>query len=302
VPTAKLKSGAELAYDEFDFGPPWERRDPLVLVHGFTKNRAFWFEWIPELARRFRVLNVDVRGHNESSGVEPGFAMSLTPFSDDLAEFLDALSIERAHFVMAEFSSAVGIDLAVRYPERIKSLTLAGFTYDLKGSAVPWDDWIRLLEEKGTEAWARTTNHTRLPESADPALRSWYIAQQSRIPADFLVDVFRYIKGLDLSDRLPDVKVPTMILAGDRAVQAPIAAVRHAAEVMPDCRLVVLKGKPFNVMSSAPEACVDATLRFIESVRAREPQAAPSATRSAAPQRLSTIRAARIRLQRFRSY
>jgi 3-oxoadipate enol-lactonase len=299
---AKLNGGVELAYDEFDFGPPWERRDPLVLVHGFTKNRAFWFEWIPELARHFRVLNVDVRGHNQSSGVDGDFEMSLMPFSDDLAGFLDVLGIERAHFVMAEFSSAVGIDFAIRYPQRIKSLTLAGFTYDLKGSAVPWDDWIHLLEDKGTGAWAQTTNHTRLPADAYPALRSWYVAQQSRIPTDFLVKVFRYIKGLDLSDRLPEVRVPTLILAGDQAVQAPIAAVQRAAHVMPDCRLVVIEGKPFNVMSSAPEQCVNATLRFIESVGAREPSATPSGARLPAPQRLSTIRAARTRLERFRRY
>ncbi|MGD1066588.1 MAG: alpha/beta hydrolase [Vulcanimicrobiaceae bacterium] len=265
----KLKSGVELAYDELDFGPPWVRRDTVVLVHGFTKNRKFWYEWVPTLGRRYRVLNVDVRGHNESSAIPDQFVMGLEPFSDDLAGFLDALGIAKAHFVMAEFSSAVAIDFAIRYPSRIESIVLAGFTYNLKGSSVPWTEWIRMVEEDGTAEWARTTNHTRLPADVDPALRTWYVQQQSRIPSVFLAKVFRYIKDLDLSDRLPEVVVPTLILAGGAAVQAPMADIRRAAESMPDCRLAVIEGKPFNVMNAAPQECLRETVAFIDAVGRR---------------------------------
>jgi pimeloyl-ACP methyl ester carboxylesterase len=268
---AKLPGGVELAYDEFDFGPPWTSREPIVLVHGFTKSRKFWYSWIAGLAERYRVLSVDVRGHNESSPLPADFEMALTPFSDDLAAFLDALGIESAHFVTAEFSSAVAIDFSIRYKRRIKSLILAGFTYNLKAAAVPWLDWIRLVETKGSGEWARTTNHTRLPEDADPAMRAWYIAQQARIPSGVLANIFRYIKDLDLSDRLPEVDVPTLILAGEQAVQAPIADVRKAASLMRDCRLEILPGVPFNVMNGAPQQCVEKSLQFLERLQSRKP-------------------------------
>jgi hypothetical protein len=63
--------------------------------------------------------------------------------------------------------------------------------------------------------------------------------------------------------------VPTLILAGADARQGTIAHARHAAEMIPDCRLAVLEGMPFNVMSAAPERCVAETLRFIDKITAR---------------------------------
>lgn len=269
MPVAKLANGVELAYDDLDFGPPWQIREPVVLVHGFTKNRKFWYEWLPELAKHYRVINVDVRGHNDSSPLAADMTMALTPFSDDLAQLLDALKIDSAHFVMAEFSSAVAIDFAARYANRIKGLVLAGFTYNLKGAKVPWDEWIELVETKGSGEWARQTNHTRLPADTDPAMRAWYTAQQGRIPSPILANIFRYIKGLDLSDRLGEVRVPTLILAGELAVQAPIADVKKAAARMPDCRLEIIAGVPFNVMNAAPRQSLEKTLAFLASVSRR---------------------------------
>lgn len=269
MPVAKLANGAELAYDDLDFGPPWQTREPVVLVHGFTKNRRFWYEWLPELAKQYRVINVDIRGHNDSSPLPADFKMALTPFSDDLAQLLDALKIDSAHFVMAEFSSAVAIDFAARYAKRIKGLVLAGFTFNLKGARVPWDDWIALVEGQGSGEWARQTNHTRLPADIDPAMRAWYTSQQGRIASPVLAAIFRYIKGLDLTDRLGEVRVPTLILAGAEAVQAPIADVENAAARMPDCRLEIIAGVPFNVMNAAPRQSLEKTLAFLESLNRR---------------------------------
>ena len=46
-----LPDGAHLAYDVYDFTPPWKEAEPIVLVHGFSKNRKFWYGWIPVPAR-----------------------------------------------------------------------------------------------------------------------------------------------------------------------------------------------------------------------------------------------------------
>jgi len=124
VPNATLPDGARLAYDEYDFTAPWEPSEPVILLHGFSKNRLFWYGWIPGLAARYRVIRVDQRGHGDSSPVPDGFQMALRPFSQDLVDFLDALGLESAHFVMAEFTSTVAIDFANAFGPRIRSLTL----------------------------------------------------------------------------------------------------------------------------------------------------------------------------------
>ena len=62
-----------------------------------------------------------------SSPVAADFAFSLSPFARDLVDFLDAQGIDSAHFVMAEFASAVAIELAADFPARVRSLVLPGF-------------------------------------------------------------------------------------------------------------------------------------------------------------------------------
>lgn len=263
-----LPDGATIAYDEYDFTAPWEAADPVILVHGFSKNRRFWYNWIPALAAQYRVIRIDQRGHGDSSEVaRDSFQMGLRPFSQDLAHVLDGLGLKSAHFVMAEFTSAVAIDFANAFGDRIRSLTLPGFGHNYTAATYDSAEWTRLASQEGAEAWARATNKYRLPADADPNLREWYIREQSRMPGWFLASLFSWAPSLDLTDQLPGVKVPTLILAGSAAAQGTIGQTRLAAEAMPNCRLVVLDGMPFNVMTAAPEQCVAATLQFLKDVR-----------------------------------
>ncbi|MGH8328626.1 MAG: alpha/beta fold hydrolase [Steroidobacteraceae bacterium] len=240
-------------------------------MHGFSKNRSFWYSWISGLAARYRVIRLDQRGHGDSSPLPPGFQMALRPFSEDLVQFLDALRIERAHFVMAEFTSAVAVDFAATFPDRIRSLTLPGFGYNYRNSTVDRSEWVRLAEQEGAAAWARATNRYRLPLDANSAMREWYINEQARMPGWVLGGLFRFNANLDLTDRLHEMSVPTLIIAGTEARQGTIEDAQLAAKLIPACRLAVLDGMPFNVMSAAPERCVAETLRFLDDLHAGRP-------------------------------
>lgn len=54
-----IADNCQLAYDEYDFTSRWTNAEPLVLMHGFTKNRKFWYEWIPQVAQASHVICVD---------------------------------------------------------------------------------------------------------------------------------------------------------------------------------------------------------------------------------------------------
>lgn len=260
-----LPDGARIAYDEHDFTEPWRPARPVILVHGFSKNRRFWYDWIPALARRYRVINLDQRGHGDSSLPPRDFTMGLEPFAADLVGALDQLGLDAATFVMAEFSSSVAVELAARYPGRVRALVLPGFGYNWRASpAVDWEGWARTAEREGAEQWARQTNHLRLPRDADPELREWYVTQQARVPGWLLAKVFRYAGQLDLTPRLPLVKAPTLILTGSESQQDTLESVRRAAGQMPQAEMVVFEGAPFNVMSARPADSIAATLAFLE--------------------------------------
>jgi pimeloyl-ACP methyl ester carboxylesterase len=262
--TVTLGDGARLVYDDYDFSDPWTESEAVILIHGFSKNRLFWYPWISDLARRYRVIRLDQRGHGESSLPAPGFKMSTAPFAADLDEFLGGLGLESAHFVMAEFSTAVAVEFAINYPDRLRSLTLLGLGVNYQAWPVDHDAWARQLETEGPEAWARETNSLRLPPGADPALKSWYVQQQGRMPGWLMAAVMRYVKTVDLTDELPLVRCPTLVVSGDAARQQPIEVTEQAVSRMPDGRLVVVHDSPFNVMSARPQECVAATLAFLE--------------------------------------
>lgn len=262
--TVTLRDGGQLALDIHDFSAPWQGEPTLVLVHGFSKNRRFWHEWLAPLAQRYRVVCVDQRGHGESSGVPADFRMDLAPFADDMIDLLDALRIERAHFVMAEFTSSVALLLAGRHPERVASLVLPGFGYNWRAGVAKPAEWADLIEREGTAAWARGSVGMRLPADAPAALREWYVNEQSRMPPHFMVALFRYAATLDLSEWLPRVQAPTLLLGGTLAKQDTADSLRIAQQRMPNAELVLFEGMPFNVMTACPALCVRATLAFLE--------------------------------------
>jgi 3-oxoadipate enol-lactonase len=268
---ARLPDGALLAYDDYNFTDPWTQAPAVVLVHGFSKNRRFWYEWVPALARDFRVIRVDQRGHGESAAALSADAeVDFARFGDDLACLLDALHLDSAHFVMAELSTSVGVHLAADHPERVLSLVLVG-SGALAGRSPASQprprvggDWSQLLREQGTEAWARLTNSVRLPADASQELREWYIAEQARISPDVLIRVFEANSRSPVAAKLGSVLAPTLLLGGSEAMHASPEDLNFAADKMPNARVQIIEGMPYNIMNAAPQASIDATLSFLK--------------------------------------
>lgn len=99
-------------------------RDDLVMVHGLATNMAFWyFKYGVALAKRFRVLLYDLRGHGRSGMPQSGYTPAV--LAADLAGLLDHLKIERAHFLAHSFGGVVTLNFACAQPQRVRSLVLA---------------------------------------------------------------------------------------------------------------------------------------------------------------------------------
>jgi pimeloyl-ACP methyl ester carboxylesterase len=110
--------GHRIGYDEYGEG---ER--PLVLVHGLLMNRRMFERLGPALARRgSRVICVDLLGHGRSD--QPGdlrlYSMPL--FAEQIVALLDHLGLERAVVGGTSLGANVGLELAVRHPERVEGL------------------------------------------------------------------------------------------------------------------------------------------------------------------------------------
>lgn len=108
---------ARLAYQQLGEGPD------VVLIHGLATSRAFWYVDLAQtLKADYRVTLYDLRGHGYSERTEAGYTAAA--MAEDLRALLDHLHIERAHIVGHSYGGGVGLEFAVRYPQRVACLAV----------------------------------------------------------------------------------------------------------------------------------------------------------------------------------
>lgn len=96
--------------------------EPLVLIPYLAADNACYAFQIADYAKHFTCISVDPRGAGESD--KPAGPYSTRLFADDVAAFLGALEIDRAHVMGLSLGAATGLWLAARHPDKVKSLSL----------------------------------------------------------------------------------------------------------------------------------------------------------------------------------
>lgn len=115
-------------YYRLDGDGPW-----LTLLHGLSGHHGYWSAQLAPLAARFRLLRLDLRGHNLSSAPAEGYGHA--EHAADVLALLDQLGVRATHLWGTHTGAAVGLLLAAEAPERVASLTLEGAV--IPGRAMP---------------------------------------------------------------------------------------------------------------------------------------------------------------------
>jgi pimeloyl-ACP methyl ester carboxylesterase len=101
--------------------------EPLILIPYLTADHACYAFQVSEYAKHFTCISIDLRGAGESDKPEGVYSTEL--FADDVAALMQALGIQRAHVSGLSLGAAVGMCLAIRHPEKVRSLSLhSGWT------------------------------------------------------------------------------------------------------------------------------------------------------------------------------
>ena len=174
--------------------------------------------------------------------------------ADDAVAVLDAAGVERAHVVGASMGGAIAQVLAVRHPDRVRSLVLAC-------TACRHHDWRReLLAE-----WAAVANERGMAELSRRAMR-WLVGPRSlrrfwpalgtlgplamRVPPYAFAAQVRAILATDDSLRfaLPALAVPTLVIVGNQDILTPRGDSEELAELIPGAELAVVSGAAHGLM------------------------------------------------------
>jgi 2-hydroxy-6-oxonona-2,4-dienedioate hydrolase len=197
------------------------------------------------LARHgFHVLAPDLPGFGEST--KPPRALKLTELADALALWAQASGIARALYIGASFGCHVIVELALRHPSLVDQLVLLGPGPEPAARSLP------------PALWRQAVNSQREPRSLGEISRIDYAKAGLR----HALATIRIALHARIEDKLPLVRMPTLVLRGDRDLIAPQAWAEHATSLLPRGRLMVVDGA--HVLSyGAPEAAAAAILDFL---------------------------------------
>jgi esterase len=131
-------NGARLYYEAHGQGPP------ILCVHGTGGSALVWGAAVPELARLGRVLVYDRRGCTRSQRPDPYDTTSVAEHAAAAAALLEALGAAPAAVVGRSYGGGVAIDLALRYPQRVRGLVLLeAAILRLSAEALAWEASLR---------------------------------------------------------------------------------------------------------------------------------------------------------------
>jgi 3-oxoadipate enol-lactonase len=224
--------------------------EPLLLIQGMSGTHLAWGEPFEAALERegLELLTYDHRGVGHSTPTAEGF--SIVELADDAAGLLDALELERAHVLGISMGGMVAQELALRHPQRLRTLTL-GCTYcggpegRLAGEEVAAGLGQALLSGDRERALRAGYGFNLSPAfTAEPANYDPFRTMATTLPVPVAVIMLQMqaIQGHDTSARLPRLEVPTLVIHGTEDRMLPLANGELIARLVPGARLERLEG------------------------------------------------------------
>jgi 3-oxoadipate enol-lactonase len=244
--------GLSLAYYADDFTDPWRRPDTVLLLHAAMGSARRYYGWVPHLARDWRVVRLDLRGHGASQIPAADQPLLLERLVSDVAELLDHLGLDSAHIVGNSAGGYLGQQLAMTQPARVKSLSLFGSTPGLKQSQAP--SWIPRIREKGLRGFLAETIRDRLPADADPGLVNWFLDEAAKNDPAYIAKFVLLMASYDWSGEVEKIRVPTLVVIPGAETVGTVANYEPFRRLA-DVEFCIYEGLPHNICDAVPDRC-----------------------------------------------
>lgn len=195
----------------------------VVFSNSLGTTHHMWDPQVEALAKHFRVLRYDTRGHGESS-VTPG-PYRIDQLAGDVLQLLDALKLDRVHFCGLSMGGMTGMVLGASAPSRFHKLVLCNTAAKI-GTADTWDARITAVQQGGMKAvagavvdrWLTAGYRATHPRETAQVLEML----EKQDPAGYVANCAA-VRDMDYREKLQAVQVPTLIIAGTHDAATPLA-------------------------------------------------------------------------------
>ena len=171
-------NGITMNYDQQGTG------EPLILIPYLAADYACYAFQVADYAKHYNCISIDLRGAGETDKPEGTYSTEL--YADDIASFMQALGIQRAHIAGLSLGAATGMWLAAKYPEKVKSLSLH--------SAWPKTDAFLKVVVEGWQAIAKELES--VPEMVILGIFPWcYTPELYAAKPDYIGALSDFVRG-----------------------------------------------------------------------------------------------------------
>ncbi len=233
-------NGITIHYEERGSG------DPLILIMGLGAPGSLWVDHAACYEQRFRCILIDNRGAGRSD--QPPGPSTTRMMADDTAGLMQALGIETARVAGISMGSAIAQELALTYPQKVRSLVLisswarcdpytwAVFEHFKKARALASPaDFTQLLQ-----LWIASPAH--YAAHLDEMEQSQQQAHENYMPLHAFEAQCDACSTHDTLDRLDQIHVPALLTVGDADIFTPLRLTREMQARMPSSDLLVFPG------------------------------------------------------------
>jgi pimeloyl-ACP methyl ester carboxylesterase len=222
------------------------RGEPVLLLHGGLANANYWGHQVRALQRHYQVIVMDSRGHGRSSRNQEPYGYDL--MASDVVALLDHLKIRKAAIVGWSDGAIIGLDIAMKHPERVSKLFAFAANSDPSGVAdIASNDVFNAYIARAGEEYKRL--------SPTPTEYKSFVAE--------ITKMWESQPKWTASD-LATIKVPTWIVDGDHDEAIKRENTEFMAANIPGAGLLIQPEVSHFSFLQDPEQFSDDVLHFLE--------------------------------------
>jgi 3-oxoadipate enol-lactonase len=268
MPYVRTGDRVRIYYEEHGAGTP------LVLAYGIGGNADLWDVNVEALATRYRVVLWEPRGHAHSDSPADPARYSFHRWALDLRDLLDHLRVRRAHVGGLSLGAGIATRFTLLYPTRVRSLLVTNSS-SAAGLPLSVDNLvmrarsIQITLDEGMDAMAEFSMAANPNVAArlalDPSSKAEFYAYYRRLTPIGYANALRALLAMDyITDQLPRIKAPTLLIGGDMDPSLGPMKVMHRK--IRGSKLVVLSPASHFANRDQPAAWNRAALEFLARV------------------------------------
>jgi len=242
----------------------WGEGPPLVLVPGLAGGYELLGPLARLLARDFHVITYQLRGETDPFELRRRF--DLPDLAGDLAEFLEGQGLENPTVMGVSFGGVIALEFAVRFPNRLRSLIVQGAGARFESG---------LLQQVAGSVLSRYPLPTNSPfinqffnlffggKQPKGPLTEFVTRQSWQTDQSVMAHRFNLAERFDVEDRLNTIRVPALVMAGDRDMLVSERSLKALGEGIPQSEVVRLKRCGHLAFATRPEQVAAEVRRFL---------------------------------------